>query len=198
MPGCQLCPMLCLSMGSDGTFDQNFEEPVIFACDEIFIVTPDFLSPQPGSLRFCAKVKSPSLAAFLALCRGSCPDAYHYFPFVEDIDSLHLCAVCGVAFLGCTVSSPFIWSRRSVEAVTRICCLIVDKMSTFCGSSSCGEPDHFFHFFCVILFVQAELVTRTCCLIIVNISKFAEDPGICWDKGGVTSLWDGGILWGHA
>ena len=34
--------MLCLSMASDGTFDQNFEEPVIFPCDEIFIVTPIF------------------------------------------------------------------------------------------------------------------------------------------------------------
>ena len=71
----------------------------------------DFLSPQTGSLRFCAKVKSPSLAAFLALCRGSCPDAYRYFRCVEDIDSLHLCAVCGVAFLGCTVFSSLSLSR---------------------------------------------------------------------------------------
>ena len=39
-------------------------------------------------------------------------------------------------------------------------------------------------------------INLTCCLIVDNISKFVEDPGICGDEGGVSSLRDGGVLSG--
>ena len=87
-----------------------------------------------------------------------------------SIDSLHLCAVCGVAFLGCTVSSPFIWSRRSVEAVTRICYLIIDSMSTFVEAPA-AVNQIIFPVLSRDLYYQAEVITRTCCLIVVKYSN---------------------------
>ena len=43
----------------------------------------------------------------------SCSVDYQYLRILGDIDSLHPSAERGVAFLGCTVSNAFMWSRRS-------------------------------------------------------------------------------------